>query len=98
MYGSVKKPSDEDSKIFPSSPYAASKVAFDMYLKSVNKFLGFKMNIVRPSNAYCSGQLLHRIIPRSFVSILKGEKFLFTVEERRKNHICMLLIWLKQYI
>ena len=42
--------------------------------KSVNKFLGFKMNIVRPSNAYCSGQLLHRIIPRSFVSILKGEK------------------------
>lgn len=74
MYGSVKKPSDEDSKIFPSSPYAASKVAFDMYLKSVNKFLGFKMNIVRPSNAYCSGQLLHRIIPRSFVSILKGEK------------------------
>ena len=75
MYGSVKNPSDEESKIFPSSPYAASKVAFfDMYLKSVNKFLGFKMNIVRPSNAYCSGQLLHRIIPRSFVSILKGEK------------------------
>ena len=31
---------------FPSSPYAASKVAFDMHLKSVNKFLGFKMNIV----------------------------------------------------
>ena len=56
---------------FSSSPYAASKVAFDMYLKSVNKFLGFKMNIVRPSNAYCSGQLLHRIIPRSFVSILR---------------------------
>ena len=74
MYGSVKEPSDEEAKIFPSSPYAASKVAFDMYLKSVNKFVGFKMNIVRPSNAYCSGQLLHRIIPRSFVSILKGEK------------------------
>jgi len=74
MYGSVKNPSNEDAKIFPSSPYAASKVAFDMYLKSVNKFLGFKMNIIRPSNAYCSGQLLHRVIPRSFVSILKGEK------------------------
>ena len=68
MYGSVKKPSDEDSKIFPSSPYAASKVAFDI-LKSVNKFLGFKMNI-EVLDAYCSGQLLHRIF-QSFVSILK---------------------------
>tara|TARA_Y100000294_G_C8545009_1_gene332723 strand:- start:82 stop:1077 length:996 start_codon:yes stop_codon:yes gene_type:complete len=74
MYGSTSKPTNEDSPIMPSSPYAASKVAFDLYLKSINKNLGFNMNIVRPSNAYCSGQLLHRIIPRSFVSIVKNIK------------------------
>ena len=34
MYGSVKKPSKENDPIWPSSPYAASKVAFDLYLLS----------------------------------------------------------------
>ena len=58
MYGSVEHPSKEDEPIKPSSPYAASKVAFDMHLMSVHKFLEFPMNIIRPSNAYCSGQLL----------------------------------------
>jgi dTDP-glucose 4,6-dehydratase len=74
MYGSVHAPSKETDPILPSSPYAASKVAFDMYLMSVSKFLGFPMNIIRPSNAYCPGQLLHRIIPKTIISILKGEK------------------------
>ena len=32
------------------------------------------MNIIRPSNAYCSGQLLHRIIPKTIVSGLIGKK------------------------
>lgn len=74
MYGSVKKPSKENDPILPSSPYAASKVAFDLYLLSVNKNLGFKMNIIRPSNAYCSGQLLHRVIPKTFLSIINNQK------------------------
>ena len=74
MYGSVKKPSKENDPILPSSPYAASKVAFDLYLLSVYKNLGFNMNIIRPSNAYCSGQLLHRVIPRTFLSIINNQK------------------------
>lgn len=74
MYGSVKKPSLETDPIIPTSPYAASKVAFDMYLISAYKFLKFPMNILRPSNAYCPGQLLHRVIPRTIYSILAGKK------------------------
>ena len=74
MYGSVDKPSKENDPIQPSSPYAASKVAFDLYLLSISKFLNFPMNIIRPSNAYCSGQLLHRIIPKTIVSGLIGKK------------------------
>ena len=74
MYGSVQHAATEDEQIKPSSPYAASKVAFDMYLMSVHKFLNFPMNIIRPSNAYCPGQLLHRVIPKAIVMGLKHEK------------------------
>jgi dTDP-glucose 4,6-dehydratase len=74
MYGSVDHATKEDEPIKPSSPYAASKVAFDMYLISVHKFLKFPMNIVRPSNAYCPGQLLHRVIPKAVLCGLTGRK------------------------
>jgi dTDP-glucose 4,6-dehydratase len=74
MYGSVNHAVKEDEPIKPTSPYAASKVAFDMYLMSVSQFLDFPMNIIRPSNAYCSGQLLHRVIPKSIVYGLTGKK------------------------
>jgi dTDP-glucose 4,6-dehydratase len=74
MYGSVGHATKEDEPIKPSSPYAASKVAFDMYLMSAHKFLDFPMNIVRPSNAYCPGQLLHRVIPKAVWCGLKGVK------------------------
>lgn len=74
MYGSVEHATNEDEPIKPTSPYAASKVAFDMYLMSVHRFQQFPMNIIRPSNAYCPGQLLHRVIPRAVVSGLSGKK------------------------
>jgi dTDP-glucose 4,6-dehydratase len=74
MYGSVNHAAAEDEPIKPSSPYAASKVAFDMYLVSVHRFLKFPMNIIRPSNAYCPGQLLHRVIPKAMWCGLKGVK------------------------
>ena len=74
MYGSVDHPVTEDEPIKPSSPYAASKVAFDMYLLSIARFMKFPMNILRPSNAYCPGQLLHRVVPKAIVCGLLGEK------------------------
>ena len=74
MYGSVTHAAKEDEPIKPTSPYAASKVAFDMYLVSVHKFLKFPMNVIRPSNAYCPGQLLHRVIPKAIVCGLTGQK------------------------
>ncbi len=74
MYGSVAHAAKETDPIQPSSPYAASKVAFDMYLMSAHKFLQFPMNIIRPSNAYGPGQLLHRVIPKTVILGLKGEK------------------------
>ena len=74
MYGSVDRPAREDTPILPSSPYAASKVAFDLYLVSVSRFLKFPMNILRPSNAYCPAQLLHRVIPKTVWCGLTGNR------------------------
>jgi dTDP-glucose 4,6-dehydratase len=74
MYGSVEHAATEEEPIKPTSPYAASKVAFDMHLVSVHRFLKFPMNIIRPCNAYCPGQLLHRVIPKAVWCGLKGER------------------------
>src|SRR5437899_1100814 len=74
LYGSVAFAAKEDSPIQPTSPYAASKAAFDMHLISIHRVLKFPMNIIRPSNAYCPGQLLHRVIPRAVICGLTGKK------------------------
>jgi dTDP-glucose 4,6-dehydratase len=74
LYGSVATAAKEDDPIRPTSPYAASKAAFDLYLISVANVLKFRMNIIRPSNAYAPGQLLHRVIPRAVLCGLTGQK------------------------
>jgi len=74
LYGSVDFAATEDTPIKPTSPYAASKAAFDMHLLAISKVLKFPMNIIRPSNAYGSGQLLHRVIPKAVICGLKREK------------------------
>lgn len=75
LYGSVDAPAREDAPIRPSSPYSASKAAFDLYLLAMaQQGRGMPMNIIRPSNCYCPGQLLHRIIPRAIVAGLTGKR------------------------
>jgi dTDP-glucose 4,6-dehydratase len=74
LYGSCDFPAKEETPIQPTSPYAASKAAGDMHLLSISKVLKFPMNIIRPSNAYAPGQLLHRVIPKAVVFGLTGQK------------------------
>lgn len=74
LYGSVDKPAKESDPLNPSSPYAISKAAFDQYLNVMYRTDGFPMNIIRPSNAYCPGQQLHRIIPKAIICALTGRK------------------------
>ena len=75
LYGSVTAPAREDAPIVPSSPYAASKAAFDLHLLAMHRAgLGAPMVILRPSNCYCPGQLLHRVVPRAVVAGLTGQR------------------------
>ncbi len=74
LYGSVQSPSKETDQLKPSSPYAISKACFDQHLDVMFKIKNFPMNIIRPSNAYCPGQQLHRIIPKTILCALGGKK------------------------
>lgn len=72
LYGSVSEPASEDAALRPTSPYAVSKLAADMFLNTMFQVRRFPMNILRPSNAYGPGQLLYRVIPRAVHAALTG--------------------------
>ena len=74
VYGSVERPVSESGAIRPSSPYAASKAAFDFHLRAISRTLGFPGLICMPSNGYCEGQTLNRIIPKAIICALTGQK------------------------
>lgn len=74
LYGPVLEPALEDAPIFPTSPYAVSKLAADMHLETMFRVRNFPMNILRPSNAYGPGQLLYRILPKAVYSVVNNLK------------------------
>lgn len=88
VYGSVIKAATEEAPLKPSSPYAVSKLAFDMHLQSVAKTFGFPAVVVRPSNCVTPGQQLHRVVPKTFVLGLTGRKLqLHGGGEARKSYM-----------
>lgn len=74
LYGPVIEPASEDAPLFPTSPYAVSKLAADMHLETMFRVRKFPMNILRPSNAYGPGQLLYRILPKAVYSVVNNLK------------------------
>lgn len=74
VYGSAVHACTESEPLKPTSPYAISKAAFDMHLQVMHRVHGFPCNVLRPSNAYCAGQQIHRIIPRTIVCALSGQR------------------------
>lgn len=65
-----------ESKVYhPSTPYATTRAACDMWLQNLHDAYGFPVVWVRAANIYGAGQQLYRLIPKLIVTILKGEKF-----------------------
>jgi len=73
VYGPTASPAKEEQAITPTSPYSISKGAFDSHLAATKERI-VPFNIVRPSNAYCPGQQLHRIIPKTLLLGLTGRR------------------------
>ena len=58
----------------PSTPYAVSRAACDMHLKSFYEAYNFPVIFTRAANVYGPGQQLYRIIPRTILSALSGKE------------------------
>ena len=74
VYGSCSGFVKEDFPFNPSTPYAVSRAAADMSLKTFHAAYNFPFVSTRAANVYGPGQQLYRIIPRTIFFILLGRK------------------------
>lgn len=74
VYGSTNRSIDERAPFNPSTPYAVSRAAADMSLKTFFAAYRFPVVFTRAANVFGPGQQLYRIIPRAILFIKLGRK------------------------
>jgi dTDP-glucose 4,6-dehydratase len=74
VYGSTSGWITEDHTFNPSTPYAVSRAAGDMSLRSYVAAYQFPAVFTRAANVYGPGQQLYRIIPRTLLFLMTGRK------------------------
>ena len=74
VYGNCSGSVKENNSFNPSTPYAASRAAADVFINLLVKTYNFPAVFTRAANVYGPGQQLYRIIPRSIVFIKNGRK------------------------
>jgi dTDP-glucose 4,6-dehydratase len=74
VYGSCSGFVKEDFPFNPSTPYAVSRAAADMSLRTFRATYGFPVVSTRAANVYGPGQQLYRIIPRTILYMLLGRE------------------------
>lgn len=74
VYGASGGRLREETPMDPSTPYAVSRAAQDMFFKLMHERYGFPVVSVRAANVYGAGQQLWKIIPRSVIFIKMGRR------------------------
>ena len=74
VYGTCVGTVTESAPVNPSTPYAASKAAADLFLFTLYKNFNFPLVVIRSTNVYGAHQQLFKIIPKSVISIKLGKK------------------------
>ncbi len=74
VYGSTDGWAKEDTPFNPSTPYAVSRAAADMSLRTYVEQYGFPAVSTRAANVFGPGQQLYRIIPRTILAGIAGKK------------------------
>lgn len=74
VYGSTEGFIKESAAFNPSTPYAVSRAAGDMSLRTFYEAYRFPVVFTRAANVYGPGQQLYRIIPRTILFLLLGRK------------------------
>lgn len=72
VYGSCDRPLTEYAPFNPSTPYAVSKAAADMFLTTLVRHHGFPLVTIRSTNYYGARQQLWKIIPRALIYLKLG--------------------------
>jgi dTDP-glucose 4,6-dehydratase len=71
IYGACDQYVTESAPLRPSTPYAVSKAAADLYLLTLWKNFSFPVTLIRSTNVYGKHQQLYKIIPRSIIYLKK---------------------------
>src|SRR3990167_6156031 len=74
VYGSCEGLVSTTTHYNPSTPYAVSRAASDMWLTALYKNYNFPVLLTRAANVYGPGQQLYRIIPKTILTIKMGAK------------------------
>ena len=74
VYGSNEGWISESFEFKPSTPYAVSRAACDLHLKSFFDAYEFPVVFTRAANVYGPGQQLYRIIPQTILCARLGRK------------------------
>ncbi|MBS0546258.1 MAG: GDP-mannose 4,6-dehydratase [Proteobacteria bacterium] len=74
VYGNTSGDVREDAPFNPSTPYAVSRAAADMSLRSFHTAYGFPVVYTRAANVYGAGQQLYRIVSRTILYARLGRK------------------------
>ncbi|MCL4552847.1 MAG: GDP-mannose 4,6-dehydratase [Candidatus Marsarchaeota archaeon] len=74
VYGTCEGRITESAPLNPSTPYAASKAAADLFLFTLVKNFQFPLVMIRSTNVYGAHQQLWKIIPRSAIYLKAGKK------------------------
>ena len=73
IFGTCEGSVNEEIRFNPSTPYAVSKAAADMYLNTLISNSQFPATIIRSTNVYGRHQQLFKIIPRAMIYLLSGK-------------------------
>jgi UDP-glucose 4,6-dehydratase len=75
VYGEVREGmADEESLLFPTNPYAATKAAAEYIVRSYGTSFQLPYMIVRANNIYGSRQYPEKVIPSFITKLLAGKK------------------------
>lgn len=75
VYGNVEGLITESQPFNPSTPYAVSRAAAEMLLKTYQQQYGLKAIVTRACNVYGPGQQHYRLIPKLVACIKMGIRF-----------------------
>ncbi len=74
VYGSCQGLVSTHTNYNPSTPYAVSRAACDMWLMALYRNYKFPVAFTRAANVYGPGQQLYRIIPKTILNIKMGKQ------------------------